>query len=607
MLGFTKTQPIALHHDGTPHQKGWLDDQALSVVAADPRFLIIKVQSSFLRCLVVAAHAPHSGAEPDIIETFWSSVAAAILHRFDDWPKLLLADANCRFGDCPNQHIGDHEAEASTPKSEAFCHFVVSQNLFIPASFASCHSGPSGTWRHPNGEWTRNDVIGVCTSWPLLQCRSWVDTDIDVTLHKEDHRPARVLLEWHAEARCSHPYRRLQKCPAHFCTQALSSLKQTWMSHPWIGLDVHTHYHSLQQDLATCTRHPDHCFTRSPRKRTMSEDTWKLVCTKRSWRRNLAACQQLQRQAFLQAFLLTWRQACFTTTVDDPLNCKTEFDGILKQLDVDIANALYQFRSHGRQVTQALRHDDARFYGSLAQESSQWLTPQHARQFWQVLRRNLPRFRQRRIGYDPLKIEALEDQWMPHFCQLEVGKITTPSQLLEDCHSRQMQAAVPQSTFDIADLPSIGQLEDVLRQTSAGKATGYDVLPSMLFKQHPCDLAKLFFPLMLKMLVWQHKPIAGKGGQLAVIHKKGSPFAAQNYRGIMLLPTFTKRVHALLHLDHGFAAPPATAWPARRICPSTSDVRFSIFAGVWPYHGWAQHYHWYPLPGFDDCISSLGP
>ena len=142
---------------------------------------------------------------------------------------------------------------------------------------------------------------------------------------------------------------------------------------------------------------------------------------------NLAACQQLQRQAFLQAFLLTWRQACFTTTVDDPLNCKTEFDGILKQLDVDIANALYQFRSHGRQVTQALRHDDARFYGSLAQESSQWLTPQHARQFWQVLRRNLPRFRQRRIGYDPLKIEALEDQWMPHFASLKLERSPRPA------------------------------------------------------------------------------------------------------------------------------------------------------------------------------------
>ena len=33
---------------------------------------------------------------------------------------------------------------------------------------------------------------------------------------------------------------------------------------------------------------------------------------------------------------------------------------------------------------------------------------------------------------------------------------------------------------------------------------------------------------------------------MAVIYKKGSGFLAENYRGIMLLPSFAKRVHALM-------------------------------------------------------------
>ena len=90
------------------------------------------------------------------------------------------------------------------------------------------------------------------------------------------------------------------------------------------------------------------------------------------------------------------------------------------------------------------------------------------------------------------------------------------------------------------------QLEDVLRQTKPHKATGHDSLPSVLFRNHACDLAEAFFPLLLKMMVWQQEPFAGKGGPLAVIHKKGNHLVASNYRGIMLLPTFTKRVHALL-------------------------------------------------------------
>ena len=55
-------------------------------------------------------------------------------------------------------------------------HFVnlwLRMTLFIPASFATCHNGPSGTWCHPNGTWTRNDIIGVAMTWPLISCRSW--------------------------------------------------------------------------------------------------------------------------------------------------------------------------------------------------------------------------------------------------------------------------------------------------------------------------------------------------------------------------------------------------------------------------------------------------
>ena len=547
LLGFAKQLPFAFQQDGTPHKKGWFDETDFSVIAADPRYLIIKVQAHFLKCVIVAAHAPHSGADVDSIERFWQQVGQDIPKKYDGWPKLLLADANCRFGDCPNENIGDHDFEISSNKSEAFSHFVATQHLFIPASFSSCHTGVSGTWCHPNGEWTRNDVIGVDLAWPLLACNSWIDTYIDISLLKDDHRPARVYLEWHTTSDQKKGRKSTAKCPPQFCHDALSALKSQQLSFDWFCTDVHTHFHCLQSELAACTRWDTQRFKKKPRKTTMSDDTWELVCTKRAWRKSLADFHTLQKRTFLQAIFTSWKYGCIQQ-VDDGSHREAfaEFDHLLKQLDVNVATALHQFRCHGTQVTKALRQDDVRFFESLASESSQWLEPKHARELWQTLRRSMPKFRQRRIGFDPLKIEALEEQWLPHFCQLEVGTPVTPDQLLDDCHQRQLHAPVQQRHFDMIDFPTISQLEDALRQTPAGKATGFDVLPSQLFRQHPCDLADLFFPLLLKMYVWQHEPIAGKGGQLAVIHKKGSPFAAQNYRGIMLLPTFTKRVHALL-------------------------------------------------------------
>lgn len=254
LLGFAKQQPFAFQHDGKPHGQGWFDDNDFAVVAADPRFMIIKVHARCLKCIIVAAHAPHSGADLDTIEMFWQQVSQAVPKKYDGWPRLLLADANCRFGDCPNQHINDHDSEISTAKSDAFCQFVATQNLFIHASFSTCHTGPSGTWCHPNGDWTRNDVIGVDLAWPLLTCRSWIDTHIDVSLQKDDHRPACVSIMWHSENVQARPRKGMPKCPPKFCAEALTALKTQQASHDWFYTDVHTHFHILQHELAACTR-----------------------------------------------------------------------------------------------------------------------------------------------------------------------------------------------------------------------------------------------------------------------------------------------------------------------------------------------------------------
>ena len=325
------------------------------------------------------------------------------------------------------------------------------------------------------------------------------------------------------------------------CTAALQHLLAELANQ--CHLDVHTHFGQLQTALASCTRHAEPLHFRKPHKTHMTSHTWELVCAKRKWRANLARCHRLHTRTSLQLIFAAWKHGihgiCFQQEVQS-------FDAILTQLDRDIAIALFNFRSLGKSVTQATRRDDADFYQTLAQESSKWLGPSEARHFWQVLRRSLPKYRQRRRGFDPLRLEPLDDQWMPHFMQLETGEQKEPADLLQECHTRQRQRAPAQTQFSIMDLPSLMQLEDVLRQTKPHKATGYDALPSVLFRTHACEMAEAFFPLLLKMMVWQQEPIAGKGGPLAVIHKKGHHLVASNYRGIMLLPTFTKRVHALL-------------------------------------------------------------
>ena len=68
------------------HPHGWRDDvpvlfgdQNYLVLVAQPRLLILQVRSQALKCVIVASHAPHSGASLAEIDLFWQEATAKIL------------------------------------------------------------------------------------------------------------------------------------------------------------------------------------------------------------------------------------------------------------------------------------------------------------------------------------------------------------------------------------------------------------------------------------------------------------------------------------------------------------------------------------------------
>lgn len=54
-----------------------------------------------------------------------------------------------------------------------------------------------------------------------------------------------------------------------------------------------------------------------------------------------------------------------------------------------------------------------------------------------------------------------------------------------------------------------------------------------------------FYQVILKMFIWGTEPLQGKGGFLKMIPKRLGAVEAKHFRGILLLPTLAKRVHAM--------------------------------------------------------------
>eukprot|EP00435_Cladocopium_sp_Y103_P054828 s232_g18.t1 len=276
----------------------------------------------------------------------------------------------------------------------------------------------------------------------------------------------------------------------------------------------------------------------------MSDSTWQLVRQKRDWRATLHEAQALQRSTLLNAIFAVWRGVCPHGDIE--LGVITSFDSIMCGKDRLIATALHEFRRLGALVTQASRADDIRFFQNTMQEGTAFLQPHQSRDLWRVIKKALPKYQQRRQGVDPLRLLHLESEWNRHFEHLEAGRPVDAQALLTDVSSGPDDLLAPPSWRDV---PTLFDLEHVLRSNKTGRATGNDPLTSDLHHNHAADIAEHSFSLMVKMWVWGIEPVQFKGGPPALLPKQPQPAVASHFRGILLLPTLAKAFHALLRKD----------------------------------------------------------
>ena len=511
----------------------------ISLIGADSRCILLRLRTPWIKCLVIAGHAPHSGYDQTELEEWWHQLAALVPQRLRDWPIILLVDANAKVGADACTSIGTLGAEGGTEKATPFTSFVRAHQIWLPSTF-QCHQGPTGTWRHPSGKWTRNDYVGLPCQWPITACRSWVADDIDVSLHHEDHKAALVSLEMPLIRTSQKRAAMVHKIAAE--NADLQALRATQIAP---STDVHTHAAQLQDQVLDCLPRPQRTGPQRI-KQTMSSATWEIVLQKRECRNVLRDLNDLQRQTLLQACFLHWkgsRDNDFENETD--VRAQVQFARLLRDQDYAIAQTLAEFRRLGRLVTSCSRKDDIHFYEHLLAEGAGHLAPHQARELWKIIKRNLPKYKNRRIGIDPLRMMSLEDEWNPHFQELEAGCVITPDDLVRDaqyCQPDGLHHAVPSRE----DLPTLFEFERALRANKPGRATGYDPLPSALYRNHAAELAEHAFPLLLKVWIWGIEPIQYKGGPMALIPKRAQPSVVQHYRGILLLPTLAKGIHALL-------------------------------------------------------------
>ena len=167
--------------------------------------------------------------------------------------------------------------------------------------------------------------------------------------------------------------------------------------------------------------------------------------------------------------------------------------------------------------------------------------------------------RQARRQFSPLPAVLLEDgtfapdsasaqeRWRNFFAQPEGGIPVTTLQLQELARLQTVRYPPGHLDFDQCQIPTLGDLEDLLLKAKLGKAPGLDGLPAELFRLHPPLFAQCLWPLMAKCAIRCTEPLVWRGGEIVALPKTHTiSYQADKFRSIVLSTYMSKVAHGNL-------------------------------------------------------------
>ena len=550
-VAFSTQIPIGtmLAADGIEVPVYW-KDKDISVLDKNPRSLLLRSTNALCRAIIVAAHAPHMGHSEQDIEQWWTGLRKQIPDSYHNWPVLFLGDANAHVGSQTSTAVGDHLPEEEQPKSSYFHDTLLDWDTFLPSTFSEFQIGETGTWYHSQSQkWKRGDYVALPRCWAYEKCESIVCDSIDFGHSATDHGLAKVTFTRPVIAKTTRDPNIRQK-------QLLRSLDCDWRADPqllrrhldsmlsdiWLD-DVHRHEARLQCSLQ------QHLIAHGQQKHSyrikthLSDFTWQLVLDKRDCKRRLRAIGSSRSTLLLTTIFQAW--ATTTVPMDLELILQTSA-GECKNLDHRAAQLQRELQVTASRATAAIRADDRSFFDSLAAKAANCDQARDVKGLWKLLKASIPKHQNKRRGDNPLQDVELEGQWEHHFATLEAGQSCNLAGEFSRCKDHQTENTWNVAQPTLQDLPTRTEVENSLRATQPNRATGLDLVPSALYKYNAVELAQPVLELLLKVFWQQKEPFPWKGGAMVPIHKRGCVSRAENYRGIMLLPTLAKRFHALL-------------------------------------------------------------
>ena len=531
-----------------------LKQQDVLVLVSEPELMIARVRWPYGSFLLVSAHAPHSGWSSGDIENWWQQLSRTVTGFHTPLKEWLIIgiDANARFDGEDQPWIGPYGVAAKSNKAaQHFADLLRQHGLFLPATFEEYHSGTSQTWRaNSDLPGARCDYICLPMQWKTFQPRSQNLPSLDAGTAAYDHTPVGVwcCLSF-TRMRRSKPQFDTRKIPAAMAAHG-QSLQRKVMSIPW-ETDVHQHAAVMADTIAEWLN--EHCpkDKQGPKSTYISERTWEIRRLRLWYSRSVRHMNEIYYQHRLRIALLAWRhRLTFGETADQGFHVTWEILKAKRSLVTGLATTRSLLK-------RGLRDDRTAYLEGVARSAMM----DHPNALHRHLRSVGVMGKNKRQALQPLPclrnadgelvttFQQWAEVWRSQFEQQEDGCACTREELFENCVARQVWDRELDLPPEWTQLPTLGELEAVLRQTCTGKSFFDDGVPGEVLHYGAGVLAPSIFPLLLKQWLFNREALLFKGGLLVPAYKKGDPTDPSNFRSLLISCTLGKAFHRILRKD----------------------------------------------------------
>ncbi|CAE7763408.1 unnamed protein product [Symbiodinium sp. CCMP2456] len=523
-----------------------VDDANIRVVHDSPRLIILSVDVSGWKVVLVAGHCPHSGSQEEA-ELFMATCEQQLkpLRR----SALLIGglDLNGRVPTGVCHVTGDLAHGEPDRNGSAAIGLARAAQLWFPSTYSRLHVGDSATYRQANGAEHRIDYVFIGGTAETYGLRSWVEEGFDTGNPNEDHHP--VCLDVSGllpgGSRCAEdgrvwrPSYNTEKMMTAEGKQLLNDALKLYMQPSW-SVHPSDHCQHLQEFLQSTLARLFATETARPRAQYIPEEVWAIRESKLRLKRCTRGRTKLWSDMVVRAFN-QWRHGA-----DFGVALLVSRQGLLYEV-----SAL------------AIRFATARIKKGISSGKSQFLkglATAGGGKAGEILKTAKKMGIGGKTAKDvtrplPILLDATgqpastwrdrDKVWQQHFGKQEAGEVTQISELI--LRDAQLPNVDPDLEWDIQDLPSFFEVEDVFRSTKRRKATGLDGIPPEALAAAPTMMAKLAHPLMLKAAVLLHQPLQWRGGLLHEMWKRSGPQSSpDSYRSIFISSHLGKSYHRLL-------------------------------------------------------------